>query len=71
MVSVENSACSIILKAVSNRIMPEQQVALAGEVAALMASPHWPKGSGQGSWVRALSGHRLGSWPMGGFGEQW
>lgn len=47
-VSVENSLCSIILMAVSNCIMSEQQVALAAGVAALTASPHWPRGSGQG-----------------------
>lgn len=47
-VSVENSPCFIILMAVSNCIMPEQQVALAAGVAAPTASPHWPRGSGQG-----------------------
>lgn len=62
---MENSLCSIILMAVSNCIIPEQQVALAAGVATLTASPHWPRGSGQGSRVRALSGHRLGSWPTG------
>lgn len=70
-VSVENSLCSIILMAVSNCIMPEQQVALAAGVAALMVSPHWPTSFGQGSWVRALSGHRLGSWPTGQPGQWW
>lgn len=70
-VSVENSLCSIILMAVSNCIMPEQQVALAAGVAALTASPHWPRGSGQGYRVRALSGHRPGFWPMGRAGQQW
>lgn len=69
-VSVENSVCSIILMAVSNCIMPEQQVALAAGVAALNASPHWPRGFGQGSRVRALSGHRPGSRPMGRGGQQ-
>ena len=48
LVSVENSLCFIILMAVSNCIMPEQQVALAAGVAALTAAPHWPRGSGQG-----------------------
>lgn len=38
-VSVENSPCFIILMAVSNCIMSEQQVALAAEVAAPTASP--------------------------------
>lgn len=70
-VSVENSLCSIILMAVSNCIIPEQQVALAEGVAALTALPHWPRGSGQGSRVRALSGRRLGSWPMGRAGQRW
>lgn len=70
-VSVENSLCSIILMAVSNCIMPEQQVALAAGVEALMGSPHWPRVFGQGSWVRALSGHRIGSWPMGRAGQWW
>ncbi|KAI9517319.1 hypothetical protein NQZ68_004536 [Dissostichus eleginoides] len=46
-VSVENYLCSIILMAVSNCIIPEQQVALAAGVIALTASPHWPRGSGQ------------------------
>lgn len=49
--------------------MPEQQVARAAGVVALMASPHWSRDSGQGSRVRALSGHRLGSWPMGRAGQ--
>jgi len=50
--------------------MPEQQVALAAGVVALTASPHWSKESGQGSRVRALSGHGPGSWPMGRAGQQ-
>lgn len=47
-VSVENPPCFIILMAVSNCIISEQQVAPAAEVVAPTASPHWPRGSGQG-----------------------
>lgn len=43
-VSVENSPCFIILMAVSNCIMSEQQVAPAAEVAAPTASPPLDKG---------------------------
>lgn len=46
--SVENPPCFIILMAVSNCIISEQQVAPAAEVAAPTALPHWPRGSGQG-----------------------
>lgn len=66
-VSVENSPCSIILMAVSNCIMPEQQVTLAAGVA---ASPHWKgalakvsgsepcpdTGLAPGQWVKLGSG---------------
>lgn len=52
-VSVENSLCFIILMAVSNCIMSEQQVAPAAEVAAPTAWPPlaeglWPRLTGQG-----------------------
>lgn len=43
-VSVENSPCFIILMAVSNCIMSEQQVAPAAEVAAPAASPPLAEG---------------------------
>lgn len=45
---MENPPLSIILMAVSNCIIPEQQVAPAAGVAALAAAPRWPGFTGQG-----------------------
>ncbi|KAJ7993514.1 hypothetical protein DPEC_G00273200 [Dallia pectoralis] len=58
-VSVENPQCFIMLKAVTNFIVPEQQVAQNARVVELTASAHWTKGFWPG-----VIGHSSGSRPM-------
>lgn len=63
MVSVANPQLSIILKTVSNRIHPEQQVAR------MLRPLRWPsppigRGFLTSSWVTGLAGHKRCSWQM-------
>lgn len=63
MVSVTNPQLSIILKAVSNRIHPKQQVAH------MLQPLRWPsppigRGSLTSSWVTGLARHKRYSWQM-------
>lgn len=62
-VSVANPQLSIILKAVSNRIHPEQQVAHMLQPL-LWPSPPIGRGSLTSSWVTGLAGHKRCSWQM-------
>lgn len=62
-VSVANLQLSIILKAVSNRIHPEQQVAHMLQPL-LWPSPPIGRGSLTSSWVTGLAGHKRCSWQM-------